>query len=88
MGDGERYHMVLLNQGLVEQTFLDSLRGKGVVKVEYGVRAETLVLKGEEEDEYPVEVGVRRVGADGMAMLESLTVADSLIVCDRGQRCR
>ncbi|OOF93345.1 hypothetical protein ASPCADRAFT_398403 [Aspergillus carbonarius ITEM 5010] len=65
MGDGERYHMVLLNQGLVEQTFLDSLRGKGVVKVEYGVRAETLVLKGEEEDEYPVEVGVRRVGADG-----------------------
>ncbi|RAL04537.1 uncharacterized protein BO80DRAFT_490786 [Aspergillus ibericus CBS 121593] len=78
--DGERFGMVLLNQGLVEQAFLDHL---GEVKVEYGKRAERLVFL--ENEEYPVEVGVRKDwtdGADGVCDDLEIIRARYIIGCD------
>ncbi|GKZ36861.1 hypothetical protein AbraIFM66950_008094 [Aspergillus brasiliensis] len=65
--DKSRYNMVLLNQGLVEQIILDyfAIDRGGKVEVEYGKQAETLEFLEEGEDEYPVVVGVKRVGQDG-----------------------
>ncbi|XRM43861.1 hypothetical protein ABZX51_007012 [Aspergillus tubingensis] len=65
--DKSRYNMVLLNQGIIEQIILDYLRLEqgGRVEVEYGKQAETLKLLEEGEDEYPVVVGVKRVGQNG-----------------------
>ncbi|GAQ47451.1 hypothetical protein AtubIFM54640_003930 [Aspergillus tubingensis] len=65
--DKSRYNMVLLNQGIIEQIILDYLRLEqgGRVEVEYGKQAETLELLEEGEDEYPVVVGVKRVGQNG-----------------------
>ncbi|PWY92987.1 hypothetical protein BO94DRAFT_564190 [Aspergillus sclerotioniger CBS 115572] len=82
VGDGERFNMVLLNQGVVEQTVLDFLRngGGGKVEVEYGVRAEGLVVR--DGDEYPVEVGVRRVGEDGVNGEMEVIRARYIIGCD------
>lgn len=69
--DKSRYNMVLLNQGIIEQIILDYLRleqGERV-EVEYGKQAETLELLEEGEDEYPVVVGVKRVGQNGLVIL-------------------
>ncbi|PYH33926.1 FAD binding domain protein [Aspergillus neoniger CBS 115656] len=65
--DKSRYNMVLLNQGIIEQIILDylGLEQGGRVEVEYGKQAETLELLEEGEDEYPVVVGVKRVGQNG-----------------------
>lgn len=69
--DKSRYNMVLLNQGIIEQIILDylGLEQEGRVEVEYGKQAETLELLEEGEDEYPVVVGVKRVGQNGMVIL-------------------
>lgn len=69
--DKSRYNMVLLNQGIIEQIILDYLRLEqgGRVEVEYGKQAETLELLEEGEDEYPVVVGVKRVGQNGLVIL-------------------
>lgn len=69
--DKSRYNMVLLNQGIIEQIILDYLRLEqgGRVEVEYGKQAETLELLEEWEDEYPVVVGVKRVGQNGLVIL-------------------
>lgn len=71
--DKSRYNMVLLNQGIIEQIILDylGLEQGGRVEVEYGKQAETLELLEEGEDEYPVVVGVKRVGQNGMVVLGS-----------------
>ncbi|GLA50759.1 hypothetical protein AnigIFM63604_007074 [Aspergillus niger] len=63
--DKSRYNMVLLNQGMIEQIILDylELEREKRVEVEYAKQAKTLeILK---EDEYPIVVGVKRVGLDG-----------------------
>lgn len=66
--DKSRYNMVLLNQGMIEQIILDylELEREKRVEVEYAKQAKTLeILK---EDEYPIVVGVKRVGLDGMVI--------------------
>jgi phenol 2-monooxygenase len=66
--DKSRYNMVLLNQGMIEQIILDylELEKERRVEVEYAKQAKTLEFL---EDEYPIVVGVKRVGLDGTVIL-------------------
>ncbi|GKZ20865.1 hypothetical protein AbraIFM66951_009184 [Aspergillus brasiliensis] len=54
---------ILESFGLVDPIVRKDRGGK--VEVEYGKQAETLEFMDEDEDEYPVVVGVKRVGQDG-----------------------
>lgn len=67
--DKSRYNMVLLNQGMIEQIILDylELEKERRVEVEYAKQAKTLEFL--KKDEYPIVVGVKRVGLDGMVIL-------------------
>lgn len=67
--DKSSYNMVLLNQGMIEQIILDylELEKERRVEVEYAKQAKTLEFL--KEDEYPIVVGVKRVGLDGMVIL-------------------
>ncbi|GAB1215151.1 hypothetical protein ATERTT37_004337 [Aspergillus terreus] len=62
-GKLSRYGQILLNQGAVEEVFLDYLKGKGQ-KVERNLRAVSMeISQGSRnpEDDFPVAVEVKRV---------------------------
>ena len=71
-GKLSRYGQILLNQGAVEEVFLDYLKGKGQ-KVERNLRAVSMeISQGSRnpEDDFPVAVEVKRVShKDGMHAL-------------------
>lgn len=64
-----RFGQTLLNQGAVEQAFLEHLDVSQNVHVEWRKRAESLHINESSVDEdrkdYPVVVGVRRVPENG-----------------------
>ena len=59
-----RFTQVCINQGIIEQTFLDFLAINGGVKVERNVDPESLVLDHsivDDKDAYPITIRVRHV---------------------------
>lgn len=68
--DLSRHAQTLLNQGLIEQVLIDHLNSEGRVHVEWEKRAETLSIDefpdSDDDDKFPVAVGVRRLGENGL----------------------
>lgn len=59
---------MFLNQGAVEQVFIDCLNEKRHVRVEWHKRAESLHITNvadNDEKGFPVVVGVRRIREEG-----------------------
>lgn len=67
-GRMSRFGQTLLNQGAVEQAFLDHLNSSRDVHIEWHKRAESLHINESRVDDgkdFPVIVGVRRVADNG-----------------------
>lgn len=63
-----RFGKMLLNQGAVEQVFIDYLNEKRQVRVEWHRRAESLCITNvadDDEKDFPVVVGVRKLRDEG-----------------------
>jgi phenol 2-monooxygenase len=67
-GRMSRFGQTLLNQGAVEQNFIDYLCAKSDIRVEWKRRAETLQITADDEDRevFPVAVGVACLDKNGV----------------------
>lgn len=71
---------MLLNQGTVEEVIIEYLNEKQHVRVEWHRRAECLQITTEKD--FPVIVGVRRLGEDGTSEDMETIHARYVIACD------
>jgi phenol 2-monooxygenase len=84
-----RFGQILLNQGSIEQNFIDHLCEKSNIRIEWNRRAESLELMASDEDgeAFPVTVGVACLDEDGTSNLENWlstiqNITDSLNIGD------
>jgi phenol 2-monooxygenase len=82
-----RFGQILLNQGSIEQNFIDHLCEKSNIRIEWNRRAESLELMASDEDgeAFPVTVGVACLDEDGDSHTSSalqMIHARYLIACD------
>jgi 2-polyprenyl-6-methoxyphenol hydroxylase-like FAD-dependent oxidoreductase len=76
---------VLLNQGYVEQAFLDHLQQKGRIVVEWNTRAKHLKIDNEglvRTDTFPLIVDISKLRQDGSEESTEVVRAKYLIGCD------
>lgn len=83
--DISRFPQVLLNQGYVEQAFLDHLQQKGRIVVERNTRAKHLKIDNEglvRTDAFPLTVDIRKLRQDRSEESTEVVRAKYLIGCD------
>lgn len=88
VGRMSRFGQILLNQGAVEQNFIDHLCAKSNIRVEWNTRAESLQITADDEDReaFPVAVGVACLDEHGVyfkAWIGSLLKQPKLILKHR-----
>ncbi|KAJ5109675.1 Monooxygenase FAD-binding [Penicillium argentinense] len=86
-GRMSRFGQILLNQGSVEQNFIDHLRAKSNIRVEWNRRAVSLDLtaSGDDQETFPVAVGVACLDEHGNPQpveASQMIHARYLIACD------